>query len=152
MYEQYTVQSIEATFIPIRYAQAASNNATGQTLGAKNYPVFSIQDVNSIEPLTFTDYAAHATMKITAPNVTHSRKLEKVSEALWVKQEKAVFLETGGTSASRDKWDNPMSIQIFAQNLNADGGVGAEVGWLKYSITYMFMGFRKPGSSLYSEH
>jgi hypothetical protein len=36
--------------------------------------------------------------------------MEKVSEAIWIKQDKAVFLETGGTSSARDKWDNPMSI------------------------------------------
>jgi hypothetical protein len=73
--------------------------------------------------------------------------MERISEAMWIKQEKAVFLETGGTSSARDKWADPMSIQIFAEFQNADGDVGAEVGWLKYSITYMFMGFRKPGSS-----
>lgn len=142
---------MEASFFPLRYSQAASNNATGQTLGAKNFPVFSIQDVNSDEPVTFTDYAAHATMRMTPPNTVHHRKSEKISEALWVKQEKAVFQNTNGTSTSRDKWDNPMSIQIFAENQNADGGVGAEVGWLRYTITYMFMGFRKPGSSLFCD-
>jgi hypothetical protein len=66
--------------------------------------------VNSLEPLTFTDYAAHATMRMTLPGMQHSRKLEKISEAIWIKQEKAVFLETNGTSASRDKWTNPMAI------------------------------------------
>lgn len=75
--------------------------------------------------------------------------MEKVSEAIWIKQEKAVFLNTGGTSSARDKWTNPMAIQIFAEFQNADGSTGAEVGWLQYSITYMFMGFRKPGSSLF---